>query len=87
VVYCKKLIIGGHTHEAHQDSRYQESLQVRKERRLRRMPDFLPVRMQDQLRYRKPEVRKQGKVIAKQNAASLRAAFFFDFYIVLETKP
>jgi hypothetical protein len=51
------------------------------------MPDFLPVRMQDQLRYRKPEVRKQGKVIAKQNAASLRAAFFFDFYIVLETKP
>jgi hypothetical protein len=69
VVYCKKLIIGGHTHEAHQDSRYQESLQVRKERRLRRMPDFLPVRMQDQLRYRKPEVRKQGKVIAKRNAA------------------
>jgi len=33
------------------------------------MPDILPVRMQDKLRHRKPEVRKQGKQVIKLHLA------------------
>ena len=46
-------------YEAYQDTWNKESLQERKERWLRRMPDILPVRLQDKLRYRKSAVRKQ----------------------------
>ena len=49
--------------EENSDFRDKESLRNRKEGRLRRVSDFLPVRMQDQLWYCKSEVREQQKVI------------------------
>ena len=49
------------------------------------MPDILPVRLQDKLRYRKPELRKQGKQVIKlhlaKNAAVL-AAFLITFSLL-----
>jgi len=40
---------GGYHHEAYQD--YQDKESLHKERRLRRVPDLLSVRLQDQLRH------------------------------------
>ena len=55
------IFCGGCYHGTHSDHRDPQSVWEREEWRLRRMPDFLPVRMQDQLRYRQPEVRKQDR--------------------------
>ena len=46
-------------HASYSDHRNTQPLRERKERRLRRMPDILPVRLQDELRYCQSAVRKQ----------------------------
>ncbi len=46
-------------YEENQDSENPESLRKRQKGRLRRVPDLLPVRLQNQLRRRQPEVRKE----------------------------
>ena len=53
------IFCGGCYHGTHSDHRDPQSVWEREEWRLRRMPDFLPVRLQDQLRYRQSAVRKQ----------------------------
>ena len=49
-----------------------------------RVPDFLPVCLQDKLRYRKPAVREQGKQVIShlhdQKCRRLSAAFFKEEY-------
>ena len=53
-------IKGGNSYEAHQDSEYEEPSGDREEGRMRRVPDFLPVGLQDKLHGRKPELRIQA---------------------------
>jgi hypothetical protein len=66
---------GGNKNEAYQNSRNSQPLRKRKEGRMRRMPDFLPVRLQDQLRYRKPEMRElQGKQVICPSVGSFSGA-------------
>jgi hypothetical protein len=47
--------------ETYQNLRHTQPLRERKERRLRRMPDLMPVCLQNELRHSKPEVRKQKR--------------------------
>ena len=43
------------------------------------MPDFLPVRLQNELRHRKPAVRKQeGQQITTENAAGIGRHFYIE---------
>ena len=53
---------GGKTNEAYPDSGDPQPLRERQDRRLRRVPDFLPVRLQDQLRHCQSEVREDREV-------------------------
>ena len=46
-------------YETHKDTEYKEASEHSKEGRLRRVPDLLPVRMQDLLYRWKPELRAQ----------------------------
>jgi hypothetical protein len=60
--YC---IIGYETHQDHKQGKSQEN---GGRRRMRRVPDFLPVSVQDVLHRRKPEMRKKkmtltGKIL------------------------
>ncbi len=49
--------------EKNSDLRNKKSVRDGKEGWMRRVSDFLPVRMQDKLRYRKPEVRKEERAV------------------------
>ena len=81
---CYDILInlcGGSKNDAYQDHRNPQPVRQRQERRLRRVPDLLPVRLQDQLRRGQPEVREreQGreKVTRFRSAAADEAAAFF----------
>jgi len=50
---------GGDTNETHSDLERGHPEAERRPRRLRRVPDLLPVRLQDFLHRRQPEVREQ----------------------------
>jgi len=54
---------GGEYHETCEDIKQQYSEGYHEEGRMRRVPDFLPVGVQDFLYRRKPELRKQQPLI------------------------
>ena len=51
--------LGGQSDETYQDFKYADPAEYDEEGRLRRVPDFLPVCMQDFLHGREPELREQ----------------------------
>ena len=78
-----RKFFGGYYNEAYRDYRDSQPLRERKERWLRRVPDLLPVCLQDQLRYRKPAVREQGReVISLIKAGENRPLFNFVSFFV-----
>ena len=56
--YYSIPLIGGDTNEAYPDSQWRHSEGQRRQGRLRRVPDLLPVRLQDFLHRCQPEVRE-----------------------------
>ena len=50
------IFMGGIRYEAHQDVKYTDTVQYHEEGRMRRMPDIVPVCMQDVLYSREPEL-------------------------------
>ena len=54
---------GGKFYETYQDTEYQKPAEFSEKGRLRRVPDILPVRMQDQLHGRQSDLRAEEEMI------------------------
>lgn len=77
---------GGDTNETHSDAERGHPEGQRRQGRLRRVPDLLPVRLQDQLRHRQSAVRERPEVSCSDKNAAHRAAFFLSLTTIRDGK-
>ena len=87
VIFLKKITLTKNWRERNEKNSYSENqkpLRVRKERRLRRMPDLLPVRLQDQLRHRKSEMRKKRKEVKHRRKGRMN---MWPFFVAPDSRP